>query len=165
MMPPPGRTQAVFGRKANGQARAARRTVFAKVDESRSIVSPCAHNHADRERQRVFANDLFDTHAVCDYSEEVLKINGAWSFLPGRKLAGIRSTRFHKITIRRRRGLAVAKILRGRIAGIHGMESQTAEELHAWAERFEHYARYPDSPEDPGWLGRWAKRLRCLAEQ
>ena len=57
----------------------------------------------------------------------------------------------------------MAKILRGRIAGRHGMESQTAEELHAWAARFEFRARYPDASDDPNWLRRWAKRLRCLA--
>ena len=57
------------------------------------------------------------------------------------------------------------KILRGRIAGFHGMESHTAEELHAWADRFEFRARFGDADDDPGWLRRWAKRLRCLAEQ
>ncbi len=59
----------------------------------------------------------------------------------------------------------MAKILRGRIAGRHGMESQTAEELHAWADRFEYRARFGNAYEHPGWLRRWAKRLRCLAEQ
>ncbi len=59
----------------------------------------------------------------------------------------------------------MAKILRGRIAGLHGMESQSAEELHAWADRFERRAQTPDLIDDPGWLLRWAKRLRCLAEQ
>jgi hypothetical protein len=59
----------------------------------------------------------------------------------------------------------MAKILRGRIAGRYGMESQTAEELHAWADRFERRSRLPEPADDPGWLRRWAKRLRCLAEQ
>ena len=59
----------------------------------------------------------------------------------------------------------MAKILRGRIAGMSGMESLTAEELHAWADRLERYARYPPHTDDPVWLRRWAKRLRCLAEQ
>jgi hypothetical protein len=59
----------------------------------------------------------------------------------------------------------MAKILRGRIAGLHGMESQTAEYLHAWADRFERQARYSHPCDDLGWLRRWAKRLRCLAEQ
>lgn len=57
------------------------------------------------------------------------------------------------------------KIIRGRIAGRDGMESHTAEELHAWADRFEHRAWFNDARDDPGWLRRWAKRLRCLAEQ
>ena len=59
----------------------------------------------------------------------------------------------------------MAKIRRGRIAGRYGMESQTAEELHAWADRFECRARYGYGSDDPNWLRRWAKRLRCLAEQ
>jgi len=57
------------------------------------------------------------------------------------------------------------KILTGRITGLHGMESQTAEELHAWADWFECRAMFHDASDDPGWLRRWAKRLRCLAEQ
>lgn len=59
----------------------------------------------------------------------------------------------------------MAKILRGRIAGRYGMESQTAEELHAWSDRFEYRARSSDPWSDPGWLRRWSMRLRCLAEQ
>lgn len=59
----------------------------------------------------------------------------------------------------------MAKILRGRIAGLYGMESQTVEDLYAWADRFDRRARYADAWDDPGWLRRWAKRLRCLAEQ
>ena len=59
----------------------------------------------------------------------------------------------------------MAKILRGRIAGLYGMESQTAAELHAWADRFESRAKYLYPSDDSGWLRRWTKRLRCLAEQ
>jgi hypothetical protein len=59
----------------------------------------------------------------------------------------------------------MAKILRGRITGRYGMESHTAEELHAWADRFERRARFADPYDDPGWLRRWGKRIRCLAEQ
>jgi hypothetical protein len=62
-------------------------------------------------------------------------------------------------------GDSMAKILRGRIAGMYGMESQTAEELHAWAGRFERRASYSDPCDDPNWLRRWSKRLRCLADQ
>jgi hypothetical protein len=61
--------------------------------------------------------------------------------------------------------VAMPKIIRGRISGLHGMESHTAEELHEWADRFEFRARFGNAFEDPGWLRRWAKRLRCLAEQ
>ena len=59
----------------------------------------------------------------------------------------------------------MAKIVRGRISGMCGMEPHTSVELHAWADRFEWRSRYSDSIDDPGWLRRWAKRLRCLAEQ
>lgn len=59
----------------------------------------------------------------------------------------------------------MAKILRGRISGLYGMESHTAEELHAWANRFERRARYSEPIDDPGWLTRWSLRLRSLAEQ
>jgi hypothetical protein len=61
--------------------------------------------------------------------------------------------------------ILMAKILRGRIAGRYGMESQTAQELYAWSDRFECRARFSDKWSDPGWLRRWSKRLRCLAEQ
>jgi cyclopropane fatty-acyl-phospholipid synthase-like methyltransferase len=59
----------------------------------------------------------------------------------------------------------MAKILRGRISGLYGMESHNAEELHGWADRFERHANYSDPCDDPGWLRRWAKRLRGLAGQ
>jgi hypothetical protein len=59
----------------------------------------------------------------------------------------------------------MAKIVRGRIAGVSGMESQTAEELYAWAWRFEYRSRFADPLDAPTWLRKWARRLRCLAEQ
>lgn len=59
----------------------------------------------------------------------------------------------------------MAKILRGRISGLYGMESHYVEELEAWARRWETWAGIPSKIHDPRWLLRWAKRLQCLAEQ
>lgn len=56
-------------------------------------------------------------------------------------------------------------VLRPRFGGFAGMDAHTAEELHAWADRFDSRARCPDPADDPAWLRRGAKRLRCLAEQ
>lgn len=59
----------------------------------------------------------------------------------------------------------MAKLIRGRLAGLHGMESYTAEELHAEADTLLQQARLADPADDPGWLRRWAEKLRRLAEQ
>jgi hypothetical protein len=60
----------------------------------------------------------------------------------------------------------MAKILRGRISGRYGMEKHSADELHAWADRFETRSHRPDvTADDPKWLLRWANRLRRLALQ
>ena len=66
----------------------------------------------------------------------------------------------------------MAKLLRGRIvvvrprfSGFAGMDSQTAEELHTWADRMDRRSRYSDPADDPRWLSRRAKLLRRLAEQ
>jgi hypothetical protein len=45
------------------------------------------------------------------------------------------------------------------------MESCSAMELHAWADLLERRRCDPDAPDDAGWLRRWSKRLRYLAEQ
>jgi hypothetical protein len=66
----------------------------------------------------------------------------------------------------------MAKIFRGRIAGLNGMKSWTVEELHAWADQFEQRAHRielngieANDEDDALWLRRWVERLRCLAEQ
>jgi hypothetical protein len=59
----------------------------------------------------------------------------------------------------------MAKIVRGRISGRYGMETHTAEGLHAWANRLECQSRSPFAADAPGWLRRWAERIRCLARQ
>lgn len=56
------------------------------------------------------------------------------------------------------------KIARGRISGFEGMDSHSASELTAWAERLEAQAKDPASPDDPRWLRRQADQLRKLAE-
>jgi hypothetical protein len=66
----------------------------------------------------------------------------------------------------------MAKILRGRIVvarkrfgGFAGMDSKTAEELHAWADRLDRRSSYSNPADDPRWLRRHANLLRRLAEQ
>lgn len=57
----------------------------------------------------------------------------------------------------------MAKLSRGRLEGTHGMESQTVEELDAWADGFERRSRQSSDCDDPNWLRKWADRLRLLA--
>ena len=59
----------------------------------------------------------------------------------------------------------MAKVARGRIAGLYGMESQTAQELHVWADDFELRALHSDPADELRWLRRRAIKLRNLAEQ
>ena len=59
----------------------------------------------------------------------------------------------------------MAKIERGRISGFHGMETHTAEQLYAQADRLEAEVKNPDSKDDPKYLLRWAKKIRKLANQ
>lgn len=59
----------------------------------------------------------------------------------------------------------MAKLSRGRLEGIHGMESQTVEELDSWADGFERRAGRGGGWDDPHWLRKWAERLRSLAAQ
>jgi hypothetical protein len=56
-------------------------------------------------------------------------------------------------------------VVRARFSGFAGMDSQTALELHSWADRMECRSRYSDPADDPRWLSRRAKLLRQLAEQ
>lgn len=59
----------------------------------------------------------------------------------------------------------MAKILRGRISGRYGMEAHTADALHAWADRLERFSVSSYARDDSRFLRRWAKKIRCLAEQ
>ena len=56
-------------------------------------------------------------------------------------------------------------VVRPRFGGSAGMDRQTAEELHSWADRMDCRVRYGITSDDPRWLARRAKRLRRLAEQ
>jgi hypothetical protein len=55
------------------------------------------------------------------------------------------------------------KIEKGRISGFHGMDSHTAAELYAWADKLEAQIQDPANPDDPNWLKRWAEKMRRLA--
>ena len=57
----------------------------------------------------------------------------------------------------------MAKVERGRLDGVWGMQTRTADELLAWARSFETWSTMENCPEDPRWLKRWAGRMRRLA--
>ncbi len=59
----------------------------------------------------------------------------------------------------------MAKVGSGRLDGLYGMESFTAEELHAHADQLEARAADPADADAPGWLRRRAARLRRVASQ
>ncbi|REJ68192.1 MAG: hypothetical protein DWQ31_08660 [Planctomycetota bacterium] len=59
----------------------------------------------------------------------------------------------------------MAKIEKGRLDGVWGMRTRTAEELRAWAEDLEAQIRDPKNTDDPKWLQRWADRMRRLADK
>ncbi len=59
----------------------------------------------------------------------------------------------------------MAKIEPGRLSGFNGMESHTADELYAWADRLETQINDPENTDDPKWLQRWADKMRRLALQ
>ena len=59
----------------------------------------------------------------------------------------------------------MAKLSRGRISGLDGMENHTAEELYIWADELETQIKDPKNEDDPRWLSRWAEKLRTLARQ
>ena len=60
--------------------------------------------------------------------------------------------------------MAMPKLERGRIDGVHGMGRFTAVELHEIADDLERQAKEPTSPDDPKWLLRRARKIRLLAE-
>jgi len=59
----------------------------------------------------------------------------------------------------------VAKIARGRLFGLHGMDSMTVHELDAFADLYLERVDDPTNSDDPKWLKRRATRLRKLARQ
>lgn len=56
------------------------------------------------------------------------------------------------------------KLHSGRLNGLHGMRSFTADYLYRWADRLEAQAGDTSSPDDRRWLRRWARRMRALAQ-
>ena len=59
----------------------------------------------------------------------------------------------------------MAKVERGRLSGLDGMETFTSAELLAWADRLEGQIQDPQNRDDPRWLRRWAEKMRRLAAQ
>jgi hypothetical protein len=59
----------------------------------------------------------------------------------------------------------MAKVSRGRISGVDGMNAHSAVGLLAWAKRLERQTRDPRNEDDPRWLRRQAKKLRRLADK
>jgi|GEM_PF-2927830 len=59
----------------------------------------------------------------------------------------------------------MAKIERGRVSGFNGMESHTAEELYAWADKLEAQIDDPENTDDTRYLRRWAAKMRKLASR
>jgi hypothetical protein len=59
----------------------------------------------------------------------------------------------------------MAKLFRGRLSGVDGMEERTAEELYAWADELEAQINDPSNQDDPRYLTRWVEKMRTLARQ
>jgi hypothetical protein len=55
------------------------------------------------------------------------------------------------------------KLERGRIRGLDGMESHSASELYAWADKLEAQIDGAANRDDPKYLQRWADKIRRLA--
>jgi hypothetical protein len=55
------------------------------------------------------------------------------------------------------------KLERGRISGFEGMESHSASELYAWADKLEAQIADSANRDDPKYLQRWADKIRRLA--
>ena len=61
--------------------------------------------------------------------------------------------------------VAMPKVARGRLSGLHGMSGHTSTELFAWANEIEAQIRDPLNKDDPKWLQRRADKVRRLAIQ
>ena len=59
----------------------------------------------------------------------------------------------------------MAKLQRGRLDGLDGMASFTAEELFALADKLEREMQKPSFSEDPKWQQRWINKIRKLGEK
>lgn len=59
----------------------------------------------------------------------------------------------------------MAKLRRGRLAGVWGMRAYSSKELFAMASELEGQADTPLNTDDPKWLKRWADEIRHLALQ
>ena len=57
----------------------------------------------------------------------------------------------------------MAKLQRGRLNGVYGMQTCTAAQLLAWADELENQINDPQNRDDPKWLRRWAEDMRQLA--
>ena len=57
----------------------------------------------------------------------------------------------------------MAKLERGRLNGVYGMQTFTAAELLALADQWEAQIQDPQNRDDPRWLRRWAEDARRLA--
>jgi len=57
------------------------------------------------------------------------------------------------------------KLTPARLDGLYGMDTFTAEQLHAKADWYEGQIDNPKNTDDPKYLLRWAKRVRKLALQ
>jgi hypothetical protein len=57
----------------------------------------------------------------------------------------------------------MAKLERGRLNGVYGLQTFTAAELRALADQGESQIQDPQNQDDPRWLRRWAEDVRRLA--
>lgn len=57
------------------------------------------------------------------------------------------------------------KLPTGRLSGVWGMRTFTADELDDWANKLERQIDDPANTDDPKWLRRWVARMRKLAEK
>jgi hypothetical protein len=57
----------------------------------------------------------------------------------------------------------MAKIERGRIDGVYGMESFTSTQLLHWVQRLEEQITDPKNTDDPKWQRRWIDKIYRLA--
>lgn len=57
----------------------------------------------------------------------------------------------------------MAKIERGRIDGVYGMESFTSAQLLRWVQRLEEQIIDPKNTDDPKWCQRWRDKIYRLA--